>query len=129
VRPTIANCIDFLCDDRWNNSLRRENIKARAYQRWKGNVSATSYQDGFHIIMPVSDATIYESLVQFLMAMPLTTENIIRALTMASLAGLLLAVGLRLTARQVIRALKECRFALIPIALQNQNTIVELWCY
>jgi BASS family bile acid:Na+ symporter len=50
------------------------------------------------------------------MAMPLTTENIIRALTMASLAGLLLAVGLRLTARQVIQALKECRFPLILIA-------------
>jgi BASS family bile acid:Na+ symporter len=48
--------------------------------------------------------------------MSLTTENIIRVLTMASLAGLLLAVGLRLTAGQVIQAVRQCRFASIVIA-------------
>jgi BASS family bile acid:Na+ symporter len=48
--------------------------------------------------------------------MSLTTENIIRALTMASLAGLLLAVGLRLTAAQLMQALRQCRLALILIA-------------
>jgi BASS family bile acid:Na+ symporter len=45
--------------------------------------------------------------------MSFTSENIIRALTVASLAGLLLAVGLRLTAGQVLQAVRQCRFVLI----------------
>ena len=44
------------------------------------------------------------------------TETIIRILTISALAGLLGAVGLRLTLREVIESLKKCRFALILIA-------------
>ena len=40
-------------------------------------------------------------------------ELIIRILTMASLAGLLLAVGLRLTVAQVTESVRRCRFGLI----------------
>jgi BASS family bile acid:Na+ symporter len=50
-----------------------------------------------------------------LIGIPLTSENIIRALTMASLSGLLFAVGLRLTAGQVFQAVRRCRFALILV--------------
>lgn len=45
------------------------------------------------------------------------TETIIRILTISALAGLLGAVGLRLTLGQVTVALKKCRF--IPILLAN----------
>ena len=48
--------------------------------------------------------------------MHLSTDTIIRALTAASLAGLLLAVGLRLRAGQIIESLRQCRFGLILIA-------------
>jgi bile acid:Na+ symporter, BASS family len=48
--------------------------------------------------------------------MSLTTENIIRALTIASLAGLLLAVGLRLTVGQILQSVRQCRLAAILIA-------------
>lgn len=48
--------------------------------------------------------------------MPFTTDTIIRALTAASLAGLLLAVGLRLRAGQIIESLRQCRFGIILIA-------------
>ncbi len=43
------------------------------------------------------------------------TENIVRLLTIGSLAGLLMAVGMRLTIRQVVHALREHRLALIVI--------------
>jgi BASS family bile acid:Na+ symporter len=42
--------------------------------------------------------------------------TVIRALTMACLIGLLLAVGLRLTAGQVIESLRKCRLTLILLA-------------
>jgi len=45
-----------------------------------------------------------------------TTETIIRILTISALAGLLGAVGLRLTLGQVAQALKRCRFVAILIA-------------
>jgi bile acid:Na+ symporter, BASS family len=48
--------------------------------------------------------------------MSLATENIIRALTIASLAGLLLAVGLRLTVGQILQSVRQCRLAAILIA-------------
>ena len=44
------------------------------------------------------------------------TETIIRILTISALAGLLGAVGLRLTLGQVAQALKRCRFVAILIA-------------
>jgi BASS family bile acid:Na+ symporter len=49
--------------------------------------------------------------------MHLTTETIIRVLTMGSLAGLLLAVGLRLTPGEVLTAVRRCR--LLSILLVN----------
>jgi bile acid:Na+ symporter, BASS family len=48
--------------------------------------------------------------------MPLDAVAVIRALTMACLTGLLLAVGLRLTAARVIESLRECRLTLILLA-------------
>ena len=44
------------------------------------------------------------------------TENIVRILTTASLGGLLLAVGMRLRARQVVHALRERHLTLIILA-------------
>ena len=44
---------------------------------------------------------------------PYPPETIIRALTMLSLGGLLLAVGVRLDLRSVARALRQSRVALI----------------
>src|SRR5262245_49837034 len=41
------------------------------------------------------------------------TETIIRALTISSLTGLLLTIGLRLTIAEVIDALKRCRLVLL----------------
>src|SRR5437899_1988148 len=41
------------------------------------------------------------------------TESIVRLLTIGSLAGLLMAVGMRLTIRQVVNALRKRRLALI----------------
>lgn len=41
------------------------------------------------------------------------TETIIRALTISSLTGLLLTIGLRLTIAEVIEALKRCRLVLL----------------
>ena len=41
------------------------------------------------------------------------TENIVRLLTIGSLAGLLMAVGMRLTVKQVVNALRKRRLALI----------------
>jgi bile acid:Na+ symporter, BASS family len=49
-------------------------------------------------------------------ASPVTTETIIRILTISALAGLLGAVGLRLTLGQVTQALKRCRFTAILVA-------------
>lgn len=49
-------------------------------------------------------------------SMSIDTVTVIRALTMACLIGLLLAVGLRLTAGQVIESLKKCRLTLILLA-------------
>jgi predicted Na+-dependent transporter len=46
----------------------------------------------------------------------LKTETIIRILTISALAGLLGAVGLRLTLGEVTQALKRCRFVAILIA-------------
>ena len=46
----------------------------------------------------------------------MTTETIIRILTISALAGLLGAVGLRLTLGQVTEALKRSRFVAILIA-------------
>lgn len=48
--------------------------------------------------------------------MPITSETIIRILTAGSLAGLLFAVGLRLTIREVIDSVRRCRLALIVLA-------------
>ena len=48
--------------------------------------------------------------------MSLDTVTVIRGLTMACLTGLLLAVGLRLTAGQVIESLRNCRLTLILLA-------------
>ena len=48
--------------------------------------------------------------------MPIDTATIIRGLTMACLTGLLLSVGLRLSAGQVIESLKKCRLTLILVA-------------
>lgn len=44
------------------------------------------------------------------------TAAIVRALTISSLAGLLLAVGLRLTLGEVVEALQRCRLMLILLA-------------
>ncbi len=41
------------------------------------------------------------------------TENIVRLLTIGSLAGLLMAVGMRLTIRQVVHAVRKHRLALV----------------
>jgi BASS family bile acid:Na+ symporter len=41
------------------------------------------------------------------------TETIIRALTISSLTGLLLTIGLRLTVAEVIEALRRCRLVLV----------------
>jgi BASS family bile acid:Na+ symporter len=46
----------------------------------------------------------------------MNTETIIRILTISALAGLLGAVGLRLTFGQVTESLRKCRFTLILIA-------------
>lgn len=54
----------------------------------------------------------------------MTTETIIRILTISALAGLLGAVGLRLTLGQVMLALKRCRF--ITILLVNFLVIPAL---
>jgi BASS family bile acid:Na+ symporter len=43
------------------------------------------------------------------------SETLIRALTVASLSGLLLGVGLRLTGGQVLASLRKCRLALIIV--------------
>jgi BASS family bile acid:Na+ symporter len=43
------------------------------------------------------------------------TETIIRVLTIGALSGLLLGVGLRLTLRQVLDSLRQCRLALIIV--------------
>ena len=48
--------------------------------------------------------------------MPITNETIIRILTAGSLAGLLFAVGLRLTIREVIDSVRRCRLILIVVA-------------
>ena len=48
--------------------------------------------------------------------MPIDTATVIRGLTMACLTGLLLAVGLRLTAREVIESLRKCRLTSILLA-------------
>lgn len=48
--------------------------------------------------------------------MSLDTATVIRLLTMACLTGLLLAVGLRLTAGQVIESLRNCRLTLVLLA-------------
>jgi len=48
--------------------------------------------------------------------MSIDTVTVIRALTMACLTGLLLAVGLRLTAVQIIESLRKCRLTLILLA-------------
>lgn len=45
----------------------------------------------------------------------MTTETIIRVLTIGALSGLLLGVGLRLTVRQVLTSLRKCRLALIVV--------------
>ena len=47
--------------------------------------------------------------------MPITSETIIRILTAGSLAGLLLAVGLRLTIREVVESVRRCRLILIVL--------------
>src|SRR6266702_2895846 len=44
------------------------------------------------------------------------TESIVRLLTIGSLAGLLMAVGMRLTVKQVVNALRKRRLALIITA-------------
>jgi len=44
------------------------------------------------------------------------TETIIRVLTIGALSGLLLGVGLRLTIRQVLDSLRQCRLTLIIVA-------------
>jgi len=46
----------------------------------------------------------------------MNAENIVRILTGGSLAGLLGAVGLRLTFAEVVYSLKKCRFGLIVLA-------------
>jgi len=48
--------------------------------------------------------------------MSIEAASIIRGLTMACLTGLLLAVGLRLTAREVIESLRKCRLTSILLA-------------
>jgi len=48
--------------------------------------------------------------------MAMDTMVLIRALTMACLFGLLLAVGLRLTGREVVESLRRCRLTLILLA-------------
>src|ERR1041384_4837885 len=48
--------------------------------------------------------------------MTMDTTTLIRGLTMACLFGLLLAVGLRLTAGQLIESLRKCRLTLILLA-------------
>jgi len=48
--------------------------------------------------------------------MPVDPAIVIRVLTMACLTGLLLAVGLRLTAGEVIASLRNCRLTLILLA-------------
>src|SRR5437899_864496 len=48
--------------------------------------------------------------------MTMDTTSLIRGLTMACLFGLLLAVGLRLTAREVVDSLRRCRLTLILLA-------------
>ena len=47
--------------------------------------------------------------------MPITSETIIRILTAGSLAGLLLAVGLRLTIGEVVESVRRCRLILIVL--------------
>lgn len=46
----------------------------------------------------------------------MTTETVIRLLTISALAGLLGAVGLRLTLGQVVQSLRRCRFVAILVA-------------
>ncbi len=46
----------------------------------------------------------------------MTTETVIRLLTISALAGLLAAVGLRLTLGQVVQSLRRCRFVAILVA-------------
>lgn len=46
---------------------------------------------------------------------PMKAETIIRGLTICSLAGLLLGVGLRLTVTQVVASVRKCRLALIIV--------------
>lgn len=48
--------------------------------------------------------------------MAIDTISIVRALTMACLFGLLLAVGLRLTVGQVVESLQRCRLTLVLLA-------------
>jgi len=48
--------------------------------------------------------------------MSLDTATVIRGLTMACLTGLLLSVGLRLTAGQMVKSLRNCRLTLILLA-------------
>jgi BASS family bile acid:Na+ symporter len=48
--------------------------------------------------------------------MPIDTAVVIRGLTMACLTGLLLAVGLRLTASEMIGSLRKCRLTSILLA-------------
>jgi bile acid:Na+ symporter, BASS family len=48
--------------------------------------------------------------------MSIDTATVIRGLTMACLTGLLLAVGLRLTASEVIESVKKCRLTSILLA-------------
>jgi BASS family bile acid:Na+ symporter len=49
--------------------------------------------------------------------MPINTVSVVRALTMLCLVGLLLDVGLRLTAREVFESLRRCR--LVPLLVAN----------
>ena len=51
-----------------------------------------------------------------MLRLTVSTDTVIRALTAASLAGLLLAVGLRLRAGQILESLRQCRFGLLLIA-------------
>lgn len=48
--------------------------------------------------------------------MTIDSATLLRALTLACLIGLLLAIGLRLTAREVLTALRECRLTLVLAA-------------
>jgi BASS family bile acid:Na+ symporter len=48
--------------------------------------------------------------------MSIDSATVIRGLTMACLTGLLLSVGLRLTAKEVIESLKKCRLSSILLA-------------